>query len=179
VSHRTDRGMWSTPNVPHKGWFCTGMEDMGDVLETCEMCQSAVIRFVHVVAHREWPNPLRVGCVCAGNMTRDLWGARRREVEFKTSIRRRENWLDGWANGKGWRESAKGNQYRKKDGYRIVIYQGRGAWFAHVQGSQFDDDGYEIEGENDRRSASKATEEEAVLAGYDLMVQMKREREYA
>jgi hypothetical protein len=29
------RGKWSEPNVPHRGWHCVDIEDVGDSLETC------------------------------------------------------------------------------------------------------------------------------------------------
>jgi hypothetical protein len=41
------RGKWSQPGVPHKGWVCVDIEDLGEPSLTCEMCESQNIRYVH------------------------------------------------------------------------------------------------------------------------------------
>lgn len=81
-------GKWSQPGVPHKGWTCID-EDIveGDDLETCEMCEWAEVRYVHVMTHPEWEGELRVGCICAGHMQEDMAGAQRREAELKRRAR--------------------------------------------------------------------------------------------
>lgn len=86
TEHRTDFGNWSVAGVPHKGWVCLGIDDLGEPSETCEMCQTAEVRFVHMVWHRDW-GEMRVGCVCAGRMTDDVAGAHAREEELKACLR--------------------------------------------------------------------------------------------
>jgi hypothetical protein len=84
-------GKWSSAGVPHKGWFWIGEEDVGDDLETCEMCESAQVRYVHVMANSRWPlGTLRVGCYCASRMSGDAVGAERREAELKRIARNPE-----------------------------------------------------------------------------------------
>jgi hypothetical protein len=80
-------GKWSQRGVPHKGWTCTEVYDLDDDRVTCEMCESAEVRYVHVMKHPQWQGYLEVGCICAGNMEQDLIGAELREKEFK----RRQN----------------------------------------------------------------------------------------
>lgn len=59
----TNHGKWSDPGVPHKGWSCVGIEDLGEPSQTCEMCESIDIRCAHVMSHPDYPGELAVGCV--------------------------------------------------------------------------------------------------------------------
>ena len=61
-------GKWQQPGVPHKGWSCDAVIDLGDERMTCEMCESAEIRYVHRMSHPEYPSSFGVGFVCAENM---------------------------------------------------------------------------------------------------------------
>ena len=79
----TDLGNWSRPGVPHKGWTCTGIIDVGDDLITCQMCEFADVRYVHEMEHPDWPDGLWVGCYCAGRMEENYEDAKKREAEFK------------------------------------------------------------------------------------------------
>jgi hypothetical protein len=97
-------GKWSQPEVPHKGWVCVGMDDVGDDLITCEMCETAQVRYVHHMKHDGWPEALAVGYVCAGAMERDYVAAGEREKAFKRKQKNPErekkrqydlDWLDG------------------------------------------------------------------------------------
>jgi hypothetical protein len=42
----TQTGLWSVPGVPHTGWVCIATEDLGQIDETCQMCEREEIRFV-------------------------------------------------------------------------------------------------------------------------------------
>lgn len=74
-----NRGKWSQPGVPHKGWYLVDFEDLGDVDETCQMCEAMSIRYVHHMEHPEYPDVLGVGQVCASNMEEDYAAAQARE----------------------------------------------------------------------------------------------------
>jgi hypothetical protein len=78
-------GKWLDPNIPKRGWFCTGIDDLGKDRMTCEMCEVQRIRWVHYMEH---PNhsQLMVGCICAGYMEENLDAARRREAGFKSRV---------------------------------------------------------------------------------------------
>ncbi len=58
-------GKWRDPDVPHRGWTHHGCEDTGELSTTCEMCEKETIRHVHYVTHPDFPDELRIGCVCA------------------------------------------------------------------------------------------------------------------
>lgn len=108
--------LWKRDDVPHSGWKCVGVEDLGAPEGICEMCGYQIIRYVH---HMEHPNyrPLAVGCVCAGKMEGNIEGAKKREAEFKNRQSRRLNFFK-----RSWRQSKKGNEYLKMDGHLIVLY---------------------------------------------------------
>lgn len=86
-------GLWRRNDVPHKGWVRVDMRDLGEPTETCEMCEVQLIRFVHIMHHSDYPRNLEVGCICAGNMSEDMEGARQDEKQFKALVRRKENFL--------------------------------------------------------------------------------------
>jgi hypothetical protein len=122
VTHR--RGKWSARGVPHKGWHCVDIEDLGEPQATCEMCESQVIRYVHHMEHAAFEGVLAVGCVCAGHMEGDVSAARGREASMRSRASKRTRWLR-----RKWRTSAKGNPTIKADGYRVTVYA-RGLGFA-------------------------------------------------
>ena len=158
------RGKWSQPGVPHKGWMCTDVEDLGDPGAVCEMCKSQKIRYVHYMKHPDYPDELGVGCVCAGHMGQDRDSPKRRERNLKNAHRRRNNWLD-----RNWRTSEKGNPYLNTDGFNVVVYENGDKWCYRVKD----------------RSTSKQvslyraydTMDQAKLAAFDRMIFWKDQQE--
>ena len=61
-------GNWGRPGVPHKGWVCVAVDDLGHPDHVCQMCQKELVRYVHTMAHPDYPDRLDVGCVCAAHM---------------------------------------------------------------------------------------------------------------
>ena len=116
-------GKWSQSGVPHRGWTCTGIHDLGSPNAICDMCETQAIRYVHYMDHPDYPDQLGVGCVCAGHMEHDYEAARHREQSMKNAAHRRSIWLR-----RTWRTSAKGNPYLNTDGYNIVLYQKHQRW---------------------------------------------------
>jgi hypothetical protein len=86
-------GKWSQPGVPHKGWTCVDIEDLGEPSAVCEMCETQEIRYVHHMEHPNYVGSLGCGCICAGRMEEDYEGARRREQAFRNAAGRRQRWL--------------------------------------------------------------------------------------
>jgi len=86
-------GKWRQRGVPHKGWTHVDTEDLDEPSETCEMCEAVEIRYVHIMEHPDYDGPLRVGCVCAENMSGDKVGPKRRERELANAASRRRKWL--------------------------------------------------------------------------------------
>jgi len=116
-------GKWGQKGVPHKGWFCIGIEDLGKISQTCQMCEIKKIRYVHYMEHPKYDDILEVGCNCAGRMEEDLVGAQNRDKNLKNSAQRRKNWLR-----RVWKISKSGNEYINVDGFNIVIFYKFGKW---------------------------------------------------
>ena len=123
-----NHGKWSMPDVPHRGWDCVGLEDLGDLIGTCEMCETQSIRYVHHMEHPAYPHVLSVGRVCAGNMEEDYAGARHREQQAKSLPGRRSRWMKA-----RWRQSPRGNLYINRNGFNIVLYQRFDGWAYRIK----------------------------------------------
>lgn len=108
--------LWKRDDVPHDGWTCAGIEDLGAPVGICEMCGYQIIRYAHHMEHPQYRS-LTAGCVCAGKMEGDIAAAKRREAEYKNRESRREHFFQ-----KKWKQSKKGNEYLKIDGHVIVLY---------------------------------------------------------
>jgi hypothetical protein len=116
VGESIGRGQWSKSGVPHKGWTCVDIEDLGEPRETCAMCETQ-IRFIHHMTHPDYPESLAVGCICAGHMEGDYAAARQRENQLRKTSTRRSRWLT-----RKWRTSSQGNHFLNTDGYNIVVF---------------------------------------------------------
>jgi hypothetical protein len=82
------------------------------------MCQSATIRYVHIMEHPDRAGcPLAVGCVCAGHMEGDYSRARARERRVRDLPERRDRWASS-----GWKTSRKGNHYRRRLGVYVTVF---------------------------------------------------------
>lgn len=118
VTSHTHLGKWSVPGVPHRGWTCVGIEDLGEPSATCQMCENVQIRYVHHMEHDDFEGSLAVGCVCAEHMEGDYVGPRKRETELRQASRRRANW-----HKRKWRLSPFGTIYLNTDGYYLQVYR--------------------------------------------------------
>lgn len=150
--------LWKCEDVPHSGWICTSVEDLGAPVGICEMCGYQIIRYVHHVEHPQYRS-LAVGCVCAGRMEGDIEGAKRREAEFKNKQARHVNFLK-----RKWKRSKKGNEYLKIDGHIVVLYQemkGKNLWKYSI--------------DNEFCKAGYLTKEEALEGIFYVLEQMKHQ----
>jgi hypothetical protein len=157
-------GKWSQAGVPHKGWTCIGVEDLGAPDQTCEMCETQDIRYVHTMHHPDYFVDLEVGCVCAEKMEDDYVGPRLREKALRSSAGRKKRWLT-----RAWRISERGNSFINTDGFNITI-------FAHPDRSW---GGRIEERETGRSVASRRkyhSEDAAKLVAFDGMIFLKNER---
>ena len=123
MSESQGSGKWAHAGVPHRGWTCVGIDDLGAPDSICEMCETQEIRYVHHMEHPSYPDHLDVGCVCAGHMEEDAAAALQRERVLRNAASRRRRWLT-----RSWRQSAKGNDYLKTDGFHLVVFPNRGGW---------------------------------------------------
>lgn len=116
----TNHGKWSEAGVPHRGWECVSVEDLGEPTQTCEMCESADIRYAHVMQHPDYSEMLAVGCVCAERMEEDYVRPRQREKGLKSIARRRASWVR-----REWRMSRQGNPYLNAEGFNLTVLRQR------------------------------------------------------
>lgn len=98
--------LWKRDDVPHSGWKCVGVEDLGAPIGICEMCGYQIIRYAHHMEHPDYRS-LSVGCVCAGKMEGDIERAKLRERKFKSKQSRRVFFSNG--NGKNQKEEMRKN----------------------------------------------------------------------
>lgn len=153
-------GLWARSGIPHRGWTCTDIEDLEDDREICEMCESTEIRYAHIMSHPDYPEPLRVGCICAGHMEGDYTVARLREAELRNLVFRRNNWLS-----RKWRKSFYGNEYLNVGEFNIVVYAKGRAWGVMIK--------HRRTGQGVKSDDPYPTCEAAKLAGFDQMIKMK------
>lgn len=156
-------GKWSKPGVPHSGWTCTGIDDLGSPDSVCEMCETQTIRYVHYMEHPEYLDELGVGCVCAGHMEQNYGAARHRERSIKNAKNRRSKWLK-----RAWRRSAKGNPYLNTDGYNIVLYKRSDKWSGTITTRST--------GEKLEARRRYSTLDQAKLAALDGMIFLKQRK---
>ena len=157
-------GKWSQVGVPHKGWTCVSVDDLGAPDAVCEMCETQEIRYVHHMEHPDYRKSLAVGCICAQNMEDDYEAPRRRERTLRNAAIRRSRWLS-----RKWKVSAKGNAYLNTDGMNITVYRRtRDLWSARIE---------ECATGRFVMSRGRYTNEDAVkLAAFDAMIFLKHER---
>lgn len=148
------QGKWAQAGVPHAGWACDGVEDLGRAArETCEMCECTEIRYVHAMRHAEY-GTLRCGCVCAGHMQGDLAAARAREAAARKRSVRLKRWLQ-----RPWRVSTRGNPWLKLEGWHAVIFAVPAGWGCALTAPN----GTEYRG--DRTYGSEAEAKAAAIVG--------------
>jgi len=157
-------GKWSLPDIPHKGWTCVDIEDLGEPCAICEMCERQTIRYVHYMEHRDYKGALKVGCICAGYMEGNLQTAKKRDDFMRSRSGKRKKWLS-----RDWKISSKGNEYIKTDGYIIVMKDNNSFWSAFIQS---EDKKFSIWSKRKYKSKN-----EAKLAAFDYLTKILAEKE--
>lgn len=118
----------TAPNFPHRDWQEPHMVDLKQAIHTCDYCGKERIRYVFHMKHPNWPAPIQVGKVCAG----DLSGAdvNQMETEFIAHL----NKLDTFVNSPRWKVSKKLNWYRKFEGWLFVVSDDEPYWAIAMAG---------------------------------------------
>lgn len=109
--------LWKRDDVPHIGWICEGVTDLGGPYGVCQMCGYQIIRYVHHMYHPEYGR-IDAGCICAGKMEGNIEAAKEREQEAKNKASRRENFKK-----RKWKTSRNGNSYIKVKNHIVVLYR--------------------------------------------------------
>lgn len=115
-----EENLWKRSDVPHEGWICEGIYDLGEPVGVCRMCGHQIIRYVHVMSHPSYPRRIGAGCVCAGRMEGDPARARERENRFKAREGRRDTFMK-----LPLKRSRNGNEYVKYKGEIITVLRDR------------------------------------------------------
>jgi hypothetical protein len=163
-------GLWEVEGLPHRGWTCLYVTDLGEPTVLCEMCGTRTLRYVHAMAHDDHPEALHVGCVCAEHMAlgyRDR--GRRNEQRLAARACRRERFLTiEWASKRTWRAlgmtpARPGGQpwgdaeriRARKEGARVfLVAQRGGTWFgALYDGERWRGRGLPFRSEREVRAA--------------------------
>jgi hypothetical protein len=121
--------LWDKESIPHKGWTCVDMIDLGEdsedmdfesrkmeLYEECEMCNHEGIRYVHIMEHPKYEGQLRVGCTCAEKMEDEYVSPQKREKDLKNRHKRKMNFLK-----RSWECRSNGNIVLKYKGKYITI----------------------------------------------------------
>ena len=147
-----EENLWKRDDVPHEGWVCEGIVDLGEPVGTCRMCGRQIIRYVHIMRHPAYPRKIGAGCVCAGRMEGNPDAARERETAFKNRLSRRETFLHT-----PLKRSRNGNEYLRYKGEVVTVLPDKfrkGFWKTVLRG-QF--------------SPSYASKEDALADAFDIL----------
>jgi hypothetical protein len=113
----------SQQGVPHKGWHEVNVIDLhedeglayGDY-QDCEFCGHEQIRFVHLLEHVSYDHAIRVGCICACNLTNDYKNPKKRERQLKSRANRKAKFPN-----RKWKATKHGGETIVLDGYRVTV----------------------------------------------------------
>lgn len=122
--HRTDTGRWRDKSFPHSDWRFSTFRDLGTEPISCNMCGHAIIRFAHVLVHNDVSDVMLVGLQCAEVLQGDYYGPEKREREYRTDLRIKNDW-----GKKQWKTSAPGNLYINARGFNVSIWKKGAAGF--------------------------------------------------
>ena len=124
--------------LPANGWKLLVVDDLGKDRKfhiLCEYCESELVRYVHELQHSSGKfKELQVGCVCSGKLTGDHVRAEKRDAAARRLSARRANWLDL----NGWRRSANGTIFLRKDGMVFTLKEGKFGGFSGSYKDEFD-----------------------------------------
>lgn len=122
-------GAWRQVAVPHKGWSCWKVEDLGELAGECEFCGTE-IRYEHWMEHPEVARSYVAGCVCAGYLEDNYAAPRERERLLKNRAARRARWPK-----RRWKRSKAGNYRIAVGGTTVGVFQdpySPGHWRARI-----------------------------------------------
>jgi hypothetical protein len=109
-------GRWCEPGVPHSGWECVLVEELGD-LTACDMCQAAQIRYGHHMQHDDFDLTLVCCCACAEHMCEEYDG-KEAEGEARADAARKKS-LQMIV----WRTASSGNSvYCRADEFVAIVF---------------------------------------------------------
>lgn len=114
---------WKANGLPRKGWELVDVEDTGDLTSECEWCGTS-IRYVHHIVHKTQGHRSTCGCVCGENLTQDYVGHRAKEKMLRKTASMSKRWLTS----PRWRQSERGNIYRRDQAVQVLLYKKGANW---------------------------------------------------
>lgn len=114
--------IWDKKGLPHKGWRLKRIADLGEGVETCEMCGQSNIRYFCKMSHPQYAETVWVGVNCADEL-RDDYNC----SEINKLLKRRSKRKATWAEMK-WKESRKGFTKKKEGAGMTVFSNTKGVW---------------------------------------------------
>lgn len=126
--------IWNKPGYPHQGWIERDVNDGGDAIHTCEMCDKTDIRFVHTIYHPDAKLTVKVGCQCAQKLTDDKETPVRKEREAKARAaqkQRQNNNKKKFIDFNNWIKNEYG-YYTKIHGVYVNLRTKYGNWYVVV-----------------------------------------------
>ena len=94
------------------------LAQFGLCLAVCQFCGHEQIRFVHLLGHPSYPDIIRVGCVCACDLTNDYKNPKERERKLKSRASRKAKFPN-----RKWKPTRYGGETISLDGYRVTVGQ--------------------------------------------------------
>jgi hypothetical protein len=100
--------------MPQSGWDLIGVNDLGDVIGTCERCGTA-IRHVFLVQHEKWA-ALEVGETCCDNLTGTAIAS-----DHMESMRRFDDRLKRFVSSSRWLSDKSGAPWIRQKNVSLAI----------------------------------------------------------
>lgn len=88
--------------MPRSGWNWVGVDDLGDLVGTCELCGTD-IRYVYAISHSAWGS-MAVGTICCDHLTQTTEASEHHE-EYLKMINARKRFVSS----KRWKEAEDGS----------------------------------------------------------------------
>lgn len=100
--------------MPQSGWDLIGSDDLGDVMENCELCGTD-IRYVYAITHPNWGS-MAVGTDCCDRLTGTTDASEHHEHHTKIIDMRKR-----FVGSKRWKPLPNGDLYIRQKGIEVSI----------------------------------------------------------
>ena len=100
--------------MPQSGWEWIATDDLGDVMENCELCGQD-IRYVYAIRHPNWGS-MAVGTDCCDRLTETTDASEYHERYLKTVDMRKR-----FVSSKRWKALPNGDLYIRQKGIEVSI----------------------------------------------------------
>ena len=117
--------------APLENWKCVDLIDTEVNDFECELCGCECVRYVHVMRHDEYPEPLKVGCLCAGVMEGDVLAAKERDRKLKNRAKRKRNFPK-----RKWKRAKSGSYYLRYRSRVVFINESYGRYNCCCEGKR-------------------------------------------